>query len=421
VFIAKSLAAYLNKPRRLSCSCPEIEIYINKQGFGMSEAEQHSHYMKLALDLAERGRGNVSPNPMVGCVLVKNNEIVGQGYHQQAGGPHAEIIALQQAGAQAQGASAYVTLEPCCHHGKTPPCTDALIQAGVKTVFAACLDPNPLVAGKGLEQLQNAGIETELGLHEKQASALNEIFFHFIRNKTPFVIAKWAMSLDGKTATHAEDSRDISCAQSREFSHQTRQAVDAILIGSKTAILDNPQLTVRHTQQDTIKQGIIKQPLRIILSSSGKLPLDLKLFDLSLAKTLVVASNHATQENIQLLQEKNIEVLVLPSNEHKKISLSALLDALGKRNITSLLVEGGMTVLHDFFNEKCINKIHVYLAPNIISSSPQKQWLNNLTISNSGEDFFITANLNGLADSMPIKSRNAICHIASQTEENNNV
>ena len=224
-----------------------------------------SDYMSTALSLAERGRYTVSPNPMVGCVIVKDGKIVGKGFHLKAGDPHAEILALREAGADANAATAYVSLEPCCHYGKTPPCTDALIKAGIKKVYAACLDPNPLVAGKGIQQLKNANIEVETGLHEKEASQLNEIFFHYIRRQQPSVIAKWAMSLDGKTVTHTEDSRDISGNTSREYSHQTRQQVDAILIGAGTAICDDPELTVRYPA-DT---SSLRQPLRVVLSSQA--------------------------------------------------------------------------------------------------------------------------------------------------------
>lgn len=207
----------------------------------------HSEYMRIALQLAQQGRCTVSPNPMVGCVIVKNNQIIGEGFHSYSGGPHAEIMALQQAGSNAQGAIAYITLEPCCHYGKTPPCTDALLQAGITHIVVACLDPNPLVAGKGLQQLQSAGMHVELGVGEEEAKRLNEIFFHYIRNQRPFVIAKWAMSLDGKTVTQPHDTRDISCLASHQASHQIRQQVDAILIGANTAIHDDPLLTVRHT------------------------------------------------------------------------------------------------------------------------------------------------------------------------------
>lgn len=347
-------------------------------------------YMSTALQLAARGRYTVSPNPMVGCVLVKDRQIIGQGFHVQTGGPHAEIAALKDAGEKARGSTAYVTLEPCCHHGRTPPCTDALIQAGIKKVVVACVDPNPLVAGKGLEQLKNAGIEIEIGICEKESIALNEIFFHYMCTQQPFVIAKWAMSLDGKTVTHPEDSRDISSAESQKKSHLLRQQVDAILIGANTAANDNPELTVRYPAETSLP---IRQPLRIILASQGNLPLDLNVFRSSIeTKTLVVTTSRAPESWINQLRAQQVEVMIM---HDVKINLPELLKVLGKRKITSLLVEGGMTVLHDFFQENLVNKIHVYLAPTIIGSLKRKQVVNNINLTTLAQDFFITADSEG--------------------------
>ncbi len=342
-----------------------------------------SQYMAYALELAARGRQTVSPNPMVGCLIVNQQKLVGEGYHRRAGDAHAELYALEQAGVHAKNATAYVTLEPCCHHGKTPPCTDALIKAGIKKVYAACLDPNPLVAGKGILALQNAGIEVEVGLHEREAIALNEIFFHYMRTKKPFVIAKWAMSLDGKTITHPEDSRDISNTISRKHSHQTRQQVDAILIGANTAVNDNPQLNVRFANDLT------KQPLRIVLSTKANLPLNLKLFTESPENTLLVTTHHADATILQQLRAQQVNILIVAEKENR-IDLQTLLIELGKRNITSLLVEGGMTVLHDFFAQHLVNQIQVYLAPNIIAAMPQKQQLANMKVQTLEQDLFIS-------------------------------
>jgi diaminohydroxyphosphoribosylaminopyrimidine deaminase / 5-amino-6-(5-phosphoribosylamino)uracil reductase len=350
------------------------------QGFNMNELSQ---YMAYALELAARGRQTVSPNPMVGCVIVNQQKMVGEGYHRRAGDAHAELYALEQAGVHAKNATAYVTLEPCCHHGKTPPCTDALIKAGIKKVYAACLDPNPLVAGKGILALQNAGIEVEVGLHEREAIALNEIFFHYMRTKKPFVIGKWAMSLDGKTITHPEDSRDISNTISRKHSHQTRQQVDAILIGANTAVNDNPQLNVRFANDLT------KQPLRIVLSTKANLPLNLKLFTESPENTLLVTTHKADATILQQLRAQQVNILIVAEKENR-IDLQALLIELGKRNITSLLVEGGMTVLHDFFAQHLVNQIQVYLAPNIIAAMPQKQQLANMKVQTLEQDLFIS-------------------------------
>jgi len=347
----------------------------------------HHHYMSQALQLSERGRFTVSPNPMVGCLIVKDDYIVGEGFHQKAGGPHAEIFALQQAGVKAQAATAYVTLEPCCHQGRTPPCTQALIHAGIKQVYVACKDPNPLIAGKGISALRAAGIDVQVGIMETKAQQLNEIFFHYIQHKQPFVIAKWAMSLDGKTITQHFDTKTISCQASQRSSHQTRLQVDAILIGANTAIHDDPLLTARYNNA-----MISKQPLRIILSSQGPLPIHLKLFDPSSpAKTIVATTEAVDPDWLHIMQTKSIEVLILPKNKEGKVHLPSLLRELGRKEITSVLVEGGMTVHEAFFQEKLVNKIHVYLAPVIIGALEKKQHLSNLQLTEIESDFYFTA------------------------------
>jgi diaminohydroxyphosphoribosylaminopyrimidine deaminase/5-amino-6-(5-phosphoribosylamino)uracil reductase len=344
--------------------------------------------MSHALKLAESGRLTVSPNPMVGCVIVNHGQMVGEGFHRQAGGPHAEIIALQQAGLKADGATAYVTLEPCCHYGRTPPCVTALIKAGIREVFISTLDPNPLVAGKGIHALRKAGITVTVGLMEKEAIRLNEIFFHYIQSRRPFVIAKWAMSLDGKTKTHLSDANDISCPASRQHSHQIRQQADAILIGAKTAIDDDPLLTVRYAK----KMNDTKQPIRVILSKQGHLPAHLKLFNTpSLAKTLIATTAGVDDHWVSLMQKKEVEVLILPQDKEGKVDLMSLLDELGKREITSLLVEGGMTVHHHFFKENLINKVQVYLAPLIIGSLEKKERVVNMQFEQIDHDFYFTA------------------------------
>lgn len=338
----------------------------------------HQHFMQLALDYAAHGRLTVSPNPMVGCVIVKNNLVVGVGYHQRAGEPHAEVHALNDAGDNAKDAIAYVTLEPCCHYGRTPPCTQSLIKAGIKKVYVACLDPNPLVAGKGVAELRGAGIDVEVGLYGEEASQLNEIFFHFIKHKRPFVIAKWAMSLDGKTITHPEDSRQISSHESQLHTHELRSQVDAILIGANTARMDNPQLTARLINQ-------AKQPIRIVLSTDGDLPKDLTLFTDKSNKTIVATC--ATDIEI------DAEILVVPKDANQKVLLRALLGELGKRNITSLLIEGGMTVHQQFFAENLVNKIQVYVAPVVIGVNEKKQYFSNMSTNKLGHDVNFTVNV----------------------------
>lgn len=348
-------------------------------------------YMAQALTLAQKGRFTVSPNPMVGCLLVKNDQVLAESWHQRAGEPHAEVLALREAGAAAKGATAFVTLEPCCHFGRTPPCTAALIEAGIKEVYLASFDPNPLVAGKGAQVLREAGILVKIGLLESEAKKLNEIFFHYIQKRRPFVFAKWAMSLDGQTCTQPGDSRQISCPESSQHTHQLRRQVDAILIGSKTAIQDNPHLTARDS---TVEASAINQPLRIILSSRGGLPLDLKLFDGCLpGKTLVATTEMADPLWCQALADKQVEVVRLPQNQEGQVALHALLTYLGQREVTSILVEGGRTVHASFFKENWVNKIQVYLAPAFIGSLEKKHFVNKIHFSQLGQDLSISADL----------------------------
>ncbi|EKD72510.1 MAG: hypothetical protein ACD_45C00658G0009 [uncultured bacterium] len=348
----------------------------------------HLHYMSLALRLAEQGRLTVSPNPMVGCIIVKNNHIVGQGFHQRAGEPHAEIFALREAREQAKGASAYITLEPCCHQGKTPPCTSALIAAGIKNVYVSCMDPNPLVSGKGITLLRSAGIAVEVGFMSAEATQLNEIFFHYIKNKRPFVIAKWAMSLDGKKKVNPHDDKQISCRESQYHTHQVRQQVDAILVGANTIHQDNPQLTVRFASSDKAHS---KQPIRIILSGQKKLPLNLNIFnDKTPGRTIIVATKK-TIDLVKHIKSNHVELCILPENKEKKICLPTLLDKLGQKEITSLLVEGGATVHESFFKENLVNKVHIYLSSTIIGSLDKKKHLSIKDFSKIGSDFHFIA------------------------------
>lgn len=357
--------------------------------FSMTD-NTHLSYMALALQLAQQGRYTVSPNPMVACLIVKNKQIIGRGWHQRAGEAHAEVFALQEAGEQAREATVYVTLEPCCHVGRTPPCTAALIAAGIKEVYVACLDPNSLVAGKGIQALEAAGISVKLGLLEQEAKDLNEIFFHYMKCQRPFVLAKWAMSLDGMTITHPADSRQISSPESHRHTHEIRQQFDAILVGARTAISDNPQLTVRALGKDIAD---IKQPLRIVLSSQGSIPLDLKLFDGSLpGKTMLATTSSIDPAYCRLLAARQVEVVILPQAGKGQVSLPALLDHLGKKGVTSLLVEGGRQVHANFFNDNLVNKIQVYVAPTIIASLEKKKIVSKMNCCAMGQDFAFSAN-----------------------------
>lgn len=349
----------------------------------------HQSFMSQALEQAKRGRFTVSPNPMVGCVIVQDNKVVATGFHERAGHAHAEVNALIAAGIKTKGATAYVTLEPCCHTGKTPPCTDALIQARIKRVYVACEDPNPLVSGKGVALLQQAGIEVHVGIMTNEAQKINEIYFHYMRYRKPFVIAKWAMSLDGKTITHESDSRIISNKVSHQHAHELRRQVDAIIVGANTVIKDDPLLTVRFVDESSES---IKQPLRVVLSSRGNLPLNLNVFNESIpGDTLLITTLAADKKWLEQAKDKGISAWIAPSMANGKISLGELLAELGKREITSVLVEGGMQLQQQFFAEKLINRTHVYIAPCIIGTLEKKMPLYDMVYSASQGDCHLSA------------------------------
>lgn len=315
-------------------------------------------WMERALALAERGRGAVEPNPLVGAVLVRDGAVVGEGWHERFGQAHAEINALAAAGEAARGATLYCTLEPCCHHGKTPPCTDAVIRAGIKKVFAAMLDPFPEVAGKGLACLQQAGITVKTGLCESLARRLNAPYLKLVTTARPFVHAKWAMTLDGKIATARGASKWISGAAARQWVHDLRGKVDAILVGRGTAVADDPLLTARPAGP--------RIALRIVLDSLASLPLGSRLVrSVSDAPVLVVTSPGADRHREDALRHAGCEVLELPHENHA-LALPALLDELGRRRFTNLLVEGGAQVLGSFCDAHLLDRVHVFVAPRIL-------------------------------------------------------
>lgn len=319
-------------------------------------------YMQMAFKLAKKGESIVSPNPLVGCVIEKNNRIIGRGWHKGVGYPHAEIEALSQAGGNAFGANVYVNLEPCCHFGKNPPCVDALIKAKIKSVHIPFLDPNPLVNGKGVAKLKQAGINVYIGDANEHAKKLNESFLHYIVNKTPFVIAKWAMTLDGKIATRSLDSKWITGIEARKHSHKLRRKVDAILVGVKTVISDNPTLTPH-----LISDHNSKMPMRLILDPLGRTPLTSNVLKLHPEKTLIITTTQSSinwQRNIQLL---GANIWICKHNGKNEIDLKALMNKLGKLQISSLLVEGGANTLGSFFKAKLINKVYTYIAPKLLN------------------------------------------------------
>ena len=316
--------------------------------------------MKVALRLARKGF--TPPNPMVGCVIVHSGEIVGKGFCPMAGEPHAEVFALWQAGDRAKGATAYVTLEPHNYQGKTPPCTDALIKAGVARVVAATLDNNPRINGKGMIQLAEAGIETRVGVLESEAFQLNEAFFHFHATGTPFVTLKAAMTLDGKIATRTGDSKWITSEKARAYAHLLRAQSGAIMVGANTLLADDPALTSRLTPPSP------RQPLRIVLDSRLRTPPDCQAVRLVDSKTplLIVTSIHASTERANALEYAGAEVLRLPETPHGRVSLPALMQELGKREIISVLVDGGGELHASLLTERLAQKILFFVAPKIV-------------------------------------------------------
>lgn len=317
---------------------------------------QDAEYLSRALLLAERGRGFVEPNPLVGAVVVRDGEVVGEGYHQKFGGPHAEVHALDQAGERARGATLYVTLEPCCHFGKTPPCTHAVSQAGITRVVAAMADPFPQVAGRGGDLLRTHGIAVEFGLFEKEARKLNAPYLHLLHTGRPYVHLKWAMTLDGKMATRTGDSKWISNETSRSTVHQIRGRMDGILTGVGTVLADDPLLTAR-------PQGP-RTATRIVLDTNGRTPIGCRLVQTAKEAPVLLATTWPGC--LEDHRQAGCEVLALPTDSFGRVDLGALLDELGRRRMTNLLVEGGAGVLGGFLDAKLANEVHVFIAPKIV-------------------------------------------------------
>lgn len=319
-------------------------------------------HMLRALELAARGRGLVEPNPMVGCVLVRDGQVVGEGWHKKFGGPHAEVEALARAGLHAAGSTLYVTLEPCCHHGKTPPCTAAILRAGVRRVVAAISDPFPAVAGGGLAALRSAGIETQVGLLESDARQLAAPYLKLLTTRKPWIIAKWAMTLDGKIATRSGNSRWISSSISRNMVQRLRGRVDAILIGSGTALADDPLLTARPESPATVA----RVATRIVVDSRASLGMDCQLVRTARqAPVMVAVSESAELAKREQLVAAGCEVLVCDGADHGA-RLESLLVELGRRKLTNVLVEGGGRLLGGLLDVGQIDEVHVFVAPKLI-------------------------------------------------------
>ena len=316
-------------------------------------------FMKLALKLAAKGRGYASPNPMVGAVIVKKGRIIGQGWHRCCGENHAEVNAIQSATENVAGSTMYVTLEPCCHSGKTPPCTDLIIQKKIKRVVIGTADSNPLVSCKGINRLKATGIEVKAGVLEDQCRSLNEVFFHFMETGLPFVTVKYAQTLDGRIATATGQSQWISSPASLKFAHQLRAEHDAILVGIGTVLKDNPTLTVRMVRG--------RNPLRIVVDNCLAVTTEFNVMqDLSGMPTLIATTKSASDPAFRALAKAGAELVRVRSDKNNHVSLQQLLQLLAARNISSVLIEGGSQIITSALKDNLVNRLVTVIAPKIL-------------------------------------------------------
>lgn len=314
-------------------------------------------FMKRALALAEKGRGFVHPNPMVGSVLVKNGKVLSEGYHAVCGGPHAEVAALQKIKTAPAGSTLYVTLEPCNHFGKTPPCTELILNKNVKKIVIAAKDPNPLVAGKGIARLKSEGVKVVSGVLSGEAVSLNRDYHHWMKTGLPYVVVKMAQSLDGKIATKTGDSKWITSEESRRFGHGLRAEADAILVGANTVIQDNPRLTAR-----TGKKVI--QPLKVVLDSHLRVLPSSKIFQGGRDSALIAVTKAASLKKIKAFEKKARIIIV--KEDKGRVDLKTLLKALGDNGVVRVLIEGGGELIGDAFEKKLVQEVFAFVAPVII-------------------------------------------------------
>ncbi len=358
-------------------------------------------WMARALALAERGRLTVSPNPMVGALVVCDGSVVGTGFHESAGGPHAEVVALAQAGERAGGADLYVTLEPCAHQGRTPPCTDAILAAGIRRVVAATGDPNPLVAGRGFSVLRRAGVRVLPATpeHRRRAERQNEKFLVWIERKRPFVLAKWAGTLDGKIATAGGKSRWITGAEARRRALLFREELDAVLVGAGTVLADDPRLTRR------LGENRITPHRRIVLDGRLRVPERARLFR-EPEGVIIVTARPPESPAVRRLVSRGVTVWTLPGRRAGHVSIPALLGKLAREGIASLLVEGGSATLWEFFKARRVDRVAAFLAPRILGgdrapggvggagfSLPATPRLDDVEIERLGEDILVTGRI----------------------------
>lgn len=332
--------------------------------------------MREALELARLGAGTASPNPMVGAVVVAGTRVVGRGYHVRPGTPHAEALAIEEAGAAARGATLYVTLEPCAHWGRMPPCADAIIRAGVRRVVAAMEDPDRQVRGRGLRQLAEAGVETSVGIGEDLARRLNEAYVKHRTTGLPFVTAKWAMSLDGHIATRTGESRWISGPASRRFVHEARAVSDAVLVGAGTVLRDDPQLTARGVASGHVPT---RQPARVVLDSTLRIPLDARVLNRDGARVLVATTSRARPEARRMLEARGVEIIVADGPDGR-VDIGVVCRELGRREMMRMLVEGGGTVHGAFVDAGAVDRFLVFVAP-VVLGGPAPSPVGGLGVS----------------------------------------
>ncbi len=361
-------------------------------------SDQERRYLRLACRLARKAAGRTSPNPIVGAVLVRGGKIVGTGYHRKAGGDHAEIVALKTAGTKAQGATLYITLEPCSHYGRTPPCADALIRAGIKAVVAGMGDPNPRVAGRGFDKLRRAGIKVQVGACETECRQLLEAFSKFITRRIPFVTLKLAATLDGKIATASGDSRWISGPASRARVHRWRNEMDAVLVGVETVRADDPQLTCR------IVGG--RNPYRLVLDSRLRISLTAQLLrQKDSEKTIIATTTKVSAAKIRAIQALGAQVWCLPGRDNR-IAWQPLLKKLAAQGVVSVLIEGGAAVAASALKNNLVDKVEFFYAPKILGGDGRAMigglaigkmaraiQVKNLTVRKSGDDIWVTGYL----------------------------
>ncbi len=330
------------------------------------QEQRDQQYMKQAMELAEKARGRTSPNPLVGAVIVKDGKVIGEGYHKRHGGHHAEVNAFNSKKEKAQGATLYVTLEPCFHYGKTPPCVDRVIEEGIRRVVIGLKDPNPLVGGKSIDKLKKRGIEVTLGILEEELTEQNRIFLAYIQNQKPYTVIKTAMSLDGKIATASGESQWITGEKARDQVHILRNQMSGIMVGVGTVIEDNPSLTTR------LKSGKGKDPHRIVVDTRGRIPLTAKILHLdSEAKTIVASTELMEQEKKKALEDLGVTVLINPI-KNERVDLTHLFHKLGEQKIDSVLVEGGATLNFSLVEEALVHRIISFIAPKIIGGESAK-------------------------------------------------